>query len=67
MSTVLVLSRQNFIVKAHDFDIIFQSGEKFGPGDFVHETCDDVIVIFEWKPGIDLLIPWKLASPSNER
>ena len=65
MSKVLVLSRQN--LKAHDFDLIFPSGEKFGPGDSFHETCDDVIVIFEWKPGTDLLIPRKLASPSNDR
>ena len=33
MSTVSVLSRENLIVHAHGFDLIFQSGETFGPGD----------------------------------
>ena len=66
MSTVLVLSRKNLIVQAHEFDFIFPSGERFRPGDFSIETCDGVIFTFEWKQGIDLLIPCKLASPSNE-
>ena len=67
MSTLLVLSRKNLIVQAHEFNFIFPRGERFRPGDCFTETCDGVIFTLEWKPGTDPLIPWKLASPSIER